>query len=529
MISYFITLVSNKFKMKTMHKILTISIFIVFVVIGFNGLTMAATTPSLGTADRFAILSSTLSITTIATVDWDVGYTTLSNPWLNLIGWTIFIPSPPQAWLDQASALSNLNGQTCTFTFAPGSVDLATDTTHGTIWIYTSGIYCIDGAASIGSAGITLSGAWTFIFRTIGISNALTTVDNSIVRLTGGTSACDVFWTPTAATTLGANTTFIGTVIDDAGITVGSTTSWIGRALAYAETVTINSATITNICGGAAGTGTLNVIKNVVGGAAIPADFRIYVNLSGSVVGSWLGTGWLGMPYLLTAGTYTVSEDLTGSYTQTLSADCVNVTLLSGDNKTCTITNTYIPAGTGTLRVIKNVVGGTAIPTDFRLYVNRSGSVVGSWLGTGWLGTPYLLAAGTYTVSEDSNWSYTQSLSADCVNVVLLSGDNKTCTITNTYIQPSGGGGGWVTLTKDDCPEGDYSDSYYDNTCGIAPVIITGSINTGSEDIITPIITPGLPQTWAITQSNNIPWNIVILASILMLVSTSIVVASRKI
>jgi hypothetical protein len=35
-----------------------------------------------------------------------------------------------QAGLDQASTLANLNSQVCTFNFAPGAIDLATDITH---------------------------------------------------------------------------------------------------------------------------------------------------------------------------------------------------------------------------------------------------------------------------------------------------------------------------------------------------------------------------------------------------------------
>lgn len=199
-------------------------------------------------------------------------------PLLTVIGGSLFVPSPAQAGLDQGLALSNINGQVCDFAFAAGAIDLATDTTHGTIGVYTGGVYCIDGAVSIGTAGITLSGAGTFIFKTLGTSNALTTVDTSVVSLTGGASACDVFWAPTAKTTLGANTTFIGTIIDDAGITIGSTTSLIGRALTYGETVTSNTSTITNSCGGAAGTGNLYVIKTVVGGPILAAGFHLYVN-----------------------------------------------------------------------------------------------------------------------------------------------------------------------------------------------------------------------------------------------------------
>jgi len=427
------------------------TIFVAFITIGAIGPIIAATTPSLWDAARFGILSSTFSITASTTVNWDVGYTTLSNPWLTILGGSIFIPSPPQAGTDQGVALTALSAwanATCDFTFAPWAIDLATDTTHGTIWIYTGGVYCINGAASIWTAGITLSGAGTYIFR---INGALTTVDNSIVTLNGA-SACDVFWLPIAATTLGATTTFIGTVIDDAGITVGNKTSWIGRALAYAQTVTTDTATITNLCGGT--------------------------------------------------------------------------------------------AGTGTLHVIKTVIGGTAIASGFNLYVNYNWSVIWSGVGTGWLGTLYSLTAGTYTVSEDTNSSYTQSLSANCLNVTLLSGDDKTCTITNTYIIPPWGGGWGTTLTKDNCPDWDYSNSYYDGKCWIVPVVITGSVVigsivtgsvvTGSVVIAQPtigtvvVVTPSFPKTWLSPEWKNVPRTIIILAGLFIVVFTPLVIVRKK-
>lgn len=58
------------------------------------------------------------------------------------------------------------------------------------------------------------------------------------------TSACDVFWTPTQATTLAANTSFAGTIIDAAGITTGAQTLWIGLALAFGGTVTTDATNI---------------------------------------------------------------------------------------------------------------------------------------------------------------------------------------------------------------------------------------------------------------------------------------------
>jgi hypothetical protein len=209
-------------------------------------ISQAATTPSLGQAASFSVLSGTYTNTIAGTtINGDLGFTTgpVSAPTVS--GTTHTADSTyNQAGIDQNSALSALASQPCTFTFPSGPVDLATETTHGTVGLYTPGVYCTtsSSAASIGSAGIELNGSGTYIFR---INGALTTVANSHVTLTGGATACNVFWTPTSATTLGANSTFLGTDIDAAGITIGSTVTWSGRALAFGGTVSTNNDTIT--------------------------------------------------------------------------------------------------------------------------------------------------------------------------------------------------------------------------------------------------------------------------------------------
>lgn len=217
----------------------------------------AATTPSLGQAASFGILSSTYTNTVGGTtINGDLGYTTGPAVAPTVNGTThIADGTYTQAGVDQGSALANLNSQACTHTFPAGAVNLSTDTSHGTAGIYTPGVYCTaaSAAASIGTAGITLSGAGTYIFR---IDGALTTVANSSVTLSNGASACDVFWTPAAATTLGANSTFAGTDIDDSGITIGSTVTWVyGRALAYGGTISTDTDTISvPTCGSTAST-----------------------------------------------------------------------------------------------------------------------------------------------------------------------------------------------------------------------------------------------------------------------------------
>jgi len=201
----------------------------------------AATTPSLGSAASYGILASTYTNTSATSVSGDIGYTT--GPAVAATGTQTYVGSGAPyaiAGTDQNSALATLNAQSCTFTFAAGAINLSTDTTHGAIGVYTPGVYCSGGAMDIGGS-LLLSGSGTYIFRPTG---ALTSTAGAVVTLSGA-SACNVFWTPTAATTLAANTTFAGTVIDNAGITIGANTTWSGQALAFGGTVTTDTDTIT--------------------------------------------------------------------------------------------------------------------------------------------------------------------------------------------------------------------------------------------------------------------------------------------
>lgn len=196
--------------------------------------TLAATTPTLLTTDSFAILSSTYTDTSSATtiINGDLGYTTgpATPP---VINGTVHVADGAYntAGIDQGNTLVSLNNQPCDFTYGSAQ-DLSLLPQP-----LNAGVYCVIGAQSIGTGGITLK-AGTYIFRSTG---ALNTVAGSIVS---GGSACDVFWTP-IATTLGANSTFKGTVIDNSGITVGNKVTWEGRALAFGGTVSTDADTIT--------------------------------------------------------------------------------------------------------------------------------------------------------------------------------------------------------------------------------------------------------------------------------------------
>lgn len=167
-----------------------------------------------------------------------------------------------------------------------------------------------------------------------------------------------------------------------------------------------------------------------------------------------------------------------------------------------------------TLRIIKQVVntgGGTATAATFNLHVKLAGvDVAGSpAMGTIAPGTSYSLSAGAYVVSEDANALYTRSFGGDCDasgTISLLSGDNKTCTITNTYIPPPVSSGGGGNLRVDVCPEGDYSYSYYDGICGTAPIVADRIVPLiGIIKVPTPL---ALPAGSGSVTYNYVIWNV---------------------
>jgi len=328
--------------MKKFNKILAVSaLALTLAIFGLakpNG-TLAATTPGLGLANTYGVLASTYTNTTVTTINGDLGYITGPATPATVSGTTTVNNTVyNQAGSDQGTALTALAlaAQPCTFIFAPGAINLSTDTTHGTIGVYGPGVYCSAGAMDVGGP-LNLSGNGTYIFRPDG---ALTVTTGAIVSLTGGASPCNVFWTPTQATSMEANTHFEGTVIDAAGVTVGASSTWRGRALSYGGTVTTDTDTITVPTCSATPESTLTVVKVVVNaytGTKVISDFPLFV--SGTPVISGAAT-------VLAAGAYTVTETPYTGYLGAFSGDCSStgsVSLNPGDHKVCILTNSDIP------------------------------------------------------------------------------------------------------------------------------------------------------------------------------------------
>jgi hypothetical protein len=425
---------------KKIYKYLAVPVLVVIVVVGFTvrSAVNAASTPSLGAAASYGVLANTYTNSGAATttVNGDVGFTVAPTIAPGGTHTNYGSGSPyATAGANQGTALTALNNQACTFDWGAAAVDLFLDTTHGPAGVYTPGVYCTGGAMNI-TGSLTFNGNGTYIFRAGG---ALGTTAGISINLAGGASVCDVFWTP-HATTLGAGTNFVGTLIDNDAVTVGANTAWTGRALAFNGPVTTGASSTITVPTCTPPSAILHVIKQVVnnsGGAAVASDFSMHVKLSGSDVAGSPASGIAapGTSYSVAAGTYNISEDADASYARSFSGDCNSsgdVTLAAGADKTCTITNDDIPASITVIKIVVNDNGQTKAVADFPLFVN--GTLVVSGV------TNAFAAPASYTVTETTDSNYTQMFSGDCDSsghITLLAGVNSICTATDDDVDLS--------------------------------------------------------------------------------------------
>jgi len=121
---------------------------------------------------------------------------------------------------------------------APGGAILPADIGGETL---APGVYKTTSAQpSLGITGdLTLSGDGVYIFQIV--SSLTTAANNSDVILSGGATAQDVFWQVGSSATLGSTTTFAGTIMAQASVSLGTGAILNGRALARTGGVTMLS------------------------------------------------------------------------------------------------------------------------------------------------------------------------------------------------------------------------------------------------------------------------------------------------
>jgi hypothetical protein len=105
-----------------------------------------------------------------------------------------------------------------------------------------SGVYSFGSSADL-TGTLTLNGPGVFVFQ---IGSTLSTASSSSVVLGSGAQAGNVFWQVGTSATLGTDTSFYGTILADASITLDTGANIrSGRALALSAAVTLDDNTIT--------------------------------------------------------------------------------------------------------------------------------------------------------------------------------------------------------------------------------------------------------------------------------------------
>ena len=207
---------------------------------------MLAVAPTLGTATSFGVLAGSTATNIGPTmIVGDLGV----NPGDEITGFPpgVVIDGTThagdavamQAQLDVTAAYNNLAGQAC-------DADLTSQDLAGLT--LTPGVYCFTTSAQL-SGALTLDGqgdpSAVFVFK---IGSTLTTASSASVLTINGAAGCNVFWQVGSSATLGTNTAFVGNLLALASVTLNTSASLFGRALAQTGAVTMDSNNISTLC-----------------------------------------------------------------------------------------------------------------------------------------------------------------------------------------------------------------------------------------------------------------------------------------
>jgi hypothetical protein len=201
-----------------------------------------AATPDLQTAGSFGVLASTgvTNADSQTTINGSVG-SAPATPSITGItasmvtGGTLYTTANAvtgQAQTDATNAYNTAAAAAC-----PAAHDLTGQDLGGkTLAAGASNVYCFSSAAGLTGA-LTLTGGPSdvFIFK---IASTLITGSNSSVVLSGGLSACNIFWQVGSSATIAVNNNFAGTILAHTSITLNGG-ALLGRALANTGAVTI--------------------------------------------------------------------------------------------------------------------------------------------------------------------------------------------------------------------------------------------------------------------------------------------------
>lgn len=317
---------------------------------------------SLGTASTYGVLaSSAITSATPSTVGGtaggDIGVSggTAPSGTITRSGVQVLAGASIAAMSSASTALADTRTSTATV------IELGAGRTI-TPGAYAGGTLEVNGSLTLDGQGDANA---VFIFRS---AATLITGTSSVVNLTNGAQACNVYWQIGSSATLGASSTMVGHVIALASISTGLASTVNGQLIATTGGVTLGGTTITNNSCAAPvvvtpvatpapvvthfvavpiETGTVRVIKTVdnsFAGTAVASDFTVHVTQFGNELGTSPDPGMAspGRTYVLPVGTYLLFEDSVAGYWGIWDGDITRggrVVITKGSNLVVTRTN----------------------------------------------------------------------------------------------------------------------------------------------------------------------------------------------
>lgn len=216
-------------------------------------------TVPLGTSANYAVLGgSTVTNTGNSVLNGSLGL----SPGTSITGFPPGLVNPPGTTdVTNAAAAQAQSDLTAAYVNAAGRSLTATTTADLANLNLQPGVYAGPSKGALGLTGpLTLDGAGdpnaVFIFQT---DSTLITGSGSTVTLINGAQECNVFWVVGSSATLGTGSTFVGNILALSSITVNTSVTVHGRALARNAAVTLDTDTFTKPTCATSGTTTTTV------------------------------------------------------------------------------------------------------------------------------------------------------------------------------------------------------------------------------------------------------------------------------
>lgn len=352
-----------------------------------------------------------------------------------------------QAQHDNTTAYNDLAAEIC-------NTNVSTDLGGLTL---VPGVYCFSSSAQL-TGTVTLNGGGdpnaVWIFK---IGSTLTTASNSSVVLENGAQQCNVFWQIGSSATLGTGTTFVGNIFALASITLNTTATVSGRALAQTGAVTLDSNLVSvSVCA----VPPVNPIPPTLGKAFSPAT--INVGPTGSTLTITLSNADAAAASLTAPliDTLPVGVVVSGSASSTCGA-APTVSTSSGLTSITLPTGASIPADsfcTVTVTDVTSPTGGSYINSlAAGVLVTNNGSNAAPAVATLTVNAPTLVAP---TVSKAfSPATITVGPTGSTLTIALSNAGATTDTLTAPLI--------------DTLPTGMVVSGTASSTCGVTPTVST--------------------------------------------------------